>query len=614
MQILKYLKNYKKESCIAPLFKMLEAIFDLLVPLVIAKIIDNGIASGNTFYVLKMGAVLLLLAALGLTFSITAQYFAAKAAAGFGREIRHALFGHIQKLSYTQLDTQGTSTLITRMTTDINQVQSQVNMAIRLLLRSPFIVFGAMIMAFSVDSNTAMVFVIAIPVLSVIVYGIMLITIPLYKKVQGKLDGVMNSTRENIDGVRVIRAFNKQEQEVERYSVENKILEKFQLFAGRISNLMNPMTYIVINVATIGILWVGGERVNTGSLTQGQVVALVNYMSQILVELIKLANLIINLTKAFAAAGRIQEVFDIEPGMVEGSYGNYMDLKATENSEKNETNSDIISNNKNETNSVITNDSKNTENNSELTNANTDVAVCFENVSLKYEGAGDKSISNVNLKILRGQTVGIIGGTGSGKTSLINMIPRFYDATEGSVKIFGLDVKEYKKKALEKIVGVVPQKALLFKGTIRSNLLWGNENATEEEIVKALKISQSYDFVMDKDEGIESQVSQKGKNFSGGQKQRLTIARALVKQPKILILDDSSSALDYATDARLRHDIRELEDTTLFIVSQRTVSIMDADQIVVLDDGNVVGIGQHEELLKNCPVYQEIYQSQFKKD
>lgn len=602
MQILKYLKNYKKESCIAPLFKMLEAIFDLLVPLVVAKIIDDGIAREDTTYVLKMGGVMLLLAALGLTFSITAQYFAAKAAAGFGREIRHALFGHIQKLSYTQLDTQGTSTLITRMTTDINQVQSQVNMAIRLLLRSPFIVFGAMIMAFSVDSRTAMVFVIAIPVLSVIVYGIMLITIPLYKKVQGKLDGVMNSTRENIDGVRVIRAFNKQEQEVERYSVENKILEKFQLFAGRISNLMNPMTYIVINVATIGILWVGGERVNTGSLTQGQVVALVNYMSQILVELIKLANLIINLTKAFAAAGRIQEIFDIEPGMVEGNYGNDMDLKVTENCEKNETYSDIISNN------------KNTENNSELINKNTDVAVCFENVSLKYEGAGESSISNVNLKVLRGQTVGIIGGTGSGKTSLINMIPRFYDATEGSVKIFGVDVKKYKKKALEKIIGVVPQKALLFKGTIRSNLLWGGENATEDEIIKALKISQSYDFVMEKDEGIDSQVSQKGKNFSGGQKQRLTIARALVKHPKILILDDSSSALDYATDAKLRHDIRELDDTTLFIVSQRTASIMDADQIVVLDDGNVVGMGQHEELLNDCPIYQEIYQSQFKKD
>lgn len=602
MQILKYLKNYKKESCIAPLFKMLEAIFDLLVPLVVAKIIDDGIAREDTSYVLKMGGVLLLLAALGLTFSITAQYFAAKAAAGFGREIRHALFGHIQKLSYTQIDTQGTSTLITRMTTDINQVQSQVNMAIRLLLRSPFIVFGAMIMAFSVDSNTAMVFVIAIPVLSIIVYGIMLITIPLYKKVQGKLDEVMNSTRENIDGVRVVRAFNKQEQEVERYSVENKILENFQLFAGRISNLMNPMTYIVINLATIGILWGGGKRVDTGSLTQGQVVALVNYMSQILVELIKLANLIINLTKAFAAAGRIQEIFDIEPGMVEGSYEICKKLKKIEDSDVTKTGSYII------------NDNKIVENNSKLINTNTDVAVCFENVSLKYEGAGENSISNLNLKVLKGQSVGIIGGTGSGKTSLINMIPRFYDATEGSVKIFGVDVKEYKKKALKKMVGVVPQKALLFKGTIRSNLLWGNENATEEELIDALKISQSYDFVMDKEEGIDSQVSQKGKNFSGGQKQRLTIARALVKHPKILILDDSSSALDYATDARLRQEIRSLKDTTLFIVSQRTASIMDADQIVVLDDGNVVGIGQHEELLKNCSVYQEIYQSQFKKD
>ena len=470
-------------------------------------------------------------------------------------------------------------------------------MAIRLLLRSPFIVFGAMIMAFFVDGKTAMVFVVAIPVLSVIVYGIMLITIPLYKKVQSRLDKVMGSTRENLDGVRVIRAFNKQEQEVARYNEENATLEKFQLFAGRISTLMNPATYIVINVATIGILWVGGDRVNTGSLTQGQVVALVNYMSQILIELIKLANLIINLTKAFAASGRIQDIFDIEPGMAEGN----IELNLVNDNNSNDGTGKLAGEN----------DSDNKLKNPE--NYNKDIAVEFENATLKYQGAGESSIENVNFKAKTGQTIGIIGGTGSGKTSLINMIPRFYDPTEGKVKIFGIDAKDYKRKNLEDIIGVVPQKALLFKGTIRSNLLWGNENATEEELVEALKLSQSYDFVKEKDKGIDSEVAQKGKNFSGGQKQRLTIARALVKKPKILILDDSSSALDYATDAKLRSDIKTLKDITLFVVSQRTASIMDADRIVVLDDGKVVGFGTHDELLKDCSVYQEIYQSQFKK-
>lgn len=597
MKILRFLKNYKKESLLAPLFKMMEAIFDLLVPLVVARIIDDGIRRGDTTYVLQMGGVLLLLAACGLTFSLTAQFFAAKAAAGFGKELRHSLFDHIQKLSYTQLDNQGTSTLITRMTSDVNLVQTQVNMAIRLLLRSPFIVFGAMIMAFFVDGKTAMVFVVAIPVLSVIVYGIMLITIPLYKKVQSRLDKVMGSTRENLDGVRVIRAFNKQEQEVARYNEENATLEKFQLFAGRISTLMNPATYIVINVATIGILWVGGDRVNTGSLTQGQVVALVNYMSQILIELIKLANLIINLTKAFAASGRIQDIFDIEPGMAEGN----IELNLVNDNNSNDGTGKLAGEN----------DSDNKLKNPE--NYNKDIAVEFENATLKYQGAGESSIENVSFKAKTGQTIGIIGGTGSGKTSLINMIPRFYDPTEGKVKIFGIDAKDYKRKNLEDIIGVVPQKALLFKGTIRSNLLWGNENATEEELVEALKLSQSYDFVKEKDKGIDGEVAQKGKNFSGGQKQRLTIARALVKKPKILILDDSSSALDYATDAKLRSDIKTLKDITLFVVSQRTASIMDADQIVVLDDGKVVGFGTHDELLKDCSVYQEIYQSQFKK-
>lgn len=566
-QLLRFLKNYKKETILAPLFKMLEAAFDLMVPLVVAKIIDDGISGNDTGYVWGMGGVLLLLAFLGLAFSITAQFFAAKAAAGFGKELRHSLFEHIQKLSYTQLDNQGTSTLITRMTSDVNQVQSQVNMAIRLLLRSPFIVFGAMVMAFFVDAKTAMIFAVAIPVLSVIVYGIMLITIPLYKKVQSKLDMVMVSTRENLSGTRVIRAFNKQEEEIKRYNEENEILNKFQIFAGKISTVMNPATYIVINVATIAILWVGGERVDTGKLTQGQVVALVNYMSQILVELIKLANLIINLTKAFACARRIEDVLEIGEGMTEGKVFKGID---------------------------------------------DNVAVEFLNVSLKYEGASEVSIENVNFKALKGQTIGIIGGTGSGKSSLINMIPRFYDATEGVVKVKGVDVKDYKKAALENIVGIVPQKALLFKGTIRSNLLWGNEYATEEDLISALKMSQSYDFVMEKDGGMDAEVAQKGKNFSGGQKQRLTIARALVEKPEILILDDSSSALDNATDAKLRKELKNLKDTTVFMVSQRTSSIMGADQIIVLDDGQVVGMGTHQSLLKDCEVYKEIYESQFK--
>lgn len=566
-QLLRFLKNYKKETILAPLFKMLEAAFDLMVPLVVAKIIDDGISGNDTGYVWGMGGVLLLLAFMGLAFSITAQFFAAKAAAGFGKELRHSLFEHIQKLSYTQLDNQGTSTLITRMTSDVNQVQSQVNMAIRLLLRSPFIVFGAMVMAFFVDAKTAMIFAVAIPVLSVIVYGIMLITIPLYKKVQSKLDMVMVSTRENLSGTRVIRAFNKQEEEIKRYNEENEILNKFQIFAGKISTVMNPATYIVINVATIAILWVGGERVDTGKLTQGQVVALVNYMSQILVELIKLANLIINLTKAFACARRIEDVLEIGEGMTEGKVFKGID---------------------------------------------DNVAVEFLNVSLKYEGASEVSIENVNFKALKGQTIGIIGGTGSGKSSLINMIPRFYDATEGVVKVKGVDVKDYKKAALENIVGIVPQKALLFKGTIRSNLLWGNEYATEEDLISALKMSQSYDFVMEKDGGMDAEVAQKGKNFSGGQKQRLTIARALVEKPEILILDDSSSALDNATDAKLRKELKNLKDTTVFMVSQRTSSIMGADQIIVLDDGKVVGMGTHQSLLKDCEVYKEIYESQFK--
>lgn len=566
-QLFRYLKDYKKESVLAPLFKMLEACFDLLVPLVVASIIDSGIAKRDIPYVWKMGGVLLILAIVGLAFSITAQYFAAKASAGFGKRLRHDLFTHIESLSYTQIDKYGASTFITRMTADINQIQTQVNMVLRLLLRSPFIVIGAMIMAFTVDVKTAMVFVVSIPVLSVIVYGIMLITIPLYKKVQGMLDKVMSSTRENLSGTRVIRAFNQENDEIEDYNEENQVLNKFQIFVGRISTLMNPATYIVVNFAIIAILWVGGQRVQTGSMTQGQVVALVNYMSQILVELIKLASLIINLTKAFACARRVNDIFAIPADLDNGTLTDGIDKT---------------------------------------------VKVEFNNVSLKYEGAGENSIENVNLKVNSGETIGVIGGTGCGKTTLVNMIPGFYNATEGSVRIEGSDIKEFKKTALREKIGVVPQKSLLFKGTIRSNLLWGNSEATEEDLIDALKKSQSYDFVMEKEKGLDTEVAQAGRNFSGGQKQRLAIARALVRKPEILILDDSSSALDFATDARLRAEIKKMEGVTTFVVSQRTSSIMHADQIIVLDDGQVVGLGTHETLLKDCDVYKEIYQSQFK--
>ncbi len=573
--LLKYLRHYKKETFLAPLFKMLEAIFDLLVPLVVAAIIDRGIASRDTGYVLKMGSILLVLAVVGLALALTAQFFAAKAAAGFGTELRHDLFAHIQKFTYSQLDRQGTATLITRMTSDVNQVQSQVNMAIRLLLRSPFIVFGAVVMAFIVDMQTAWVFVIAIPALSVIVYGIMLITIPMYKKVQSGLDQIMGSTRENLSGVRVIRAFNKQKAEIERYADENLALYKMQMLAGRISTIMNPATYVIVNAAIIGILWFGGKRVYSGKLTQGQVVALVNYMSQILIELIKLAGLIINLIKAFACASRIEEVFRLEPDMREGSYD------GTKSADNTGTIEDIP-------------------------------AVEFEHVSAAYSKTGGEAITDVNFKAMRGQTIGVIGGTGSGKTTLINLIPRFYDAVRGSVKIDGIDVRKYTFDCLRKKVGVVPQKAMLFEGTIRSNLLWGNSDADEQELIEALKLSQAYDFVMEKEHGLDTAVEQNGQNFSGGQRQRLTIARALVRKPEILILDDSSSALDYVTDAKLRMALKSLKNTTTFVVAQRTASIMNADRIVVFDDGNIAGMGTHQQLLEQCEVYQEIYESQFK--
>lgn len=566
--LLKYLRNYKKESVFAPLFKMLEASFELFVPLVVAKIIDNGIAKGDNIYVLKMGGALLLLAIIGLTCSLTAQYFAAKAAAGFGTEVRHTLFKHIQTFSYDEIDRLGSSTLITRLTSDLNQVQSQVNMFLRLFLRSPFIVFGATIMAFTVDVKAALVFVVAIPILAVIVFGIMLVTIPMYKKVQNGLDKILSGTRENLAGTRVIRAFNKEQNEIDSYNESNDALNKFQIFVGKISAVMNPFTFVVVNFAMIGIIYVGGIRVDAGYLTQGMVVALINYMSQILIELIKLANLIINLTKAFACANRIEDVMKVESSM---KFGN------------------------------------------ETEGRNKEIAVEFKDVSLMYAGSSENTIEGLNLKVLKGQTIGVIGGTGSGKTSLINMIPRFYDATKGQILVNGTDVKEYTEESLRNKIGIVPQKAVLFKGTIRSNLLWGNENATENDLMEALKQAQGYDFVMQKENGIDSAVEQNGRNFSGGQRQRLTIARALVKKPEILILDDSSSALDYTTDANLRKEIAKLKDMTVFIVSQRTASIMDADQIVVLDDGNVMGIGTHKELLENCEVYKEIYESQFKK-
>ena len=566
--LLKYLKNYKKESVFAPLFKMLEASFELFVPLVVAKIIDNGIAKGDNIYVLKMGGALLLLAIIGLTCSLTAQYFAAKAAAGFGTEVRHELFKHIQTFSYDEIDRLGSSTLITRLTSDLNQVQSQVNMFLRLFLRSPFIVFGATIMAFTVDVKAALVFVVAIPILAVIVFGIMLATIPMYKKVQNGLDKILSETRENLSGTRVIRAFNKEQNEIDSYNESNDALNKFQIFVGKISAVMNPLTFVVVNFAMIGIIYVGGIRVDAGYLTQGMVVALINYMSQILIELIKLANLIINLTKAFACANRIEDVMKVESSM---KFGNETEGK------------------------------------------NKEIEVEFKDVSLMYAGSSENTIEGLNLKVLKGQTIGVIGGTGSGKTSLINMIPRFYDATKGEVLVNGTNVKEYTEEGLRNKIGIVPQKAVLFKGTIRSNLLWGNESATENDLMEALKQAQSYDFVMQKENGIDSVVEQNGRNFSGGQRQRLTIARALVRKPEILILDDSSSALDYTTDANLRKEIAKLKDMTVFIVSQRTASIMDADQIVVLDDGNIMGIGTHKELLENCEVYNEIYESQFKK-
>ena len=568
-KLLRFLKDYKKESILSPLFKLLEASFELFVPLVMAAIIDTGIGNKDGGFILKMCGILILLAIVGLTCSITAQYFAAKAAVGFATKVRHALFDHIQKLSYTEMDTAGTDTMITRMTSDINQAQSGVNMVLRLFLRSPFIVFGAMIMAFTIDVKAALIFVVTIPVLSVVVFGIMIITIPLFRRVQASLDKVLGVTRENLTGNRVIRAFNKEQEEIADFDESNERLTDVQLFVGKISALMNPLTYIIINVALVILIWTGAIQVNIGKISQGEVVALVNYMSQILVELVKLANLIITVTKAIACGNRVQSIFEMETSMVDG------------NGSKKE---------------------------------DTGYTVEFRNVSMRYKGAGADTLTGIDFKAKPGDTIGIIGGTGSGKSSVVNLIPRFYDVTEGQVMVDGMDVREYKITDLRDKIGIVPQKAVLFAGTVRSNLAWGKEDATEEEMQQALSVAQAAEVVDKKDGKLDAEVEQGGKNFSGGQKQRLTIARALVKQPEILIMDDSSSALDYATDAKLRQAIHNMPNRpTVFIVSQRAASIMYADKIIVLDDGTVAGTGTHEELLKDCRVYQEIYYSQFKR-
>ena len=609
-ELLKYIKDYKKECVLGPLFKLLEACFDLTVPIVMAKIIDEGIAKSDSHFILVYGGVLILLAAVGLLSSITAQYFAAKAAVGFATNLRHGLFKHIESLSFTEMDTVGISTLITRMTSDINQMQSGVNMALRLFLRSPFIVFGAAVMAFTVDIKAAIVFAVVIPILAIVVLGIMAVSMPLYRKVQAGLDGILGRTRQNLTGVRVIRAFDKEEAEKEDFNNENQILTNLQLLVGRISALTNQVTYIFLNVALVVLLYVGAIRVDGGVLTQGKVIALVNYMSQILVELIKLANTIVLSTKAVACGKRIQTVFEMKPSITDDFVSEdeeNISLKDTDSAKSGELKSDT------------NNDMKNTialgkdlSNNSADKNAK-GAEVVFENVDLTYKGAGDKSLENISFTANAGSTIGIIGGTGSGKSSLVNLIPRFYDATAGKVLIDGKNVKDYKVSEVRSIVGIVMQKAVLFKGSIRENMKWGNDKATDDEINFALENAQAAEIVAGKEGGLDYMIEQSGRNLSGGQKQRFTIARALVRRPKVLILDDSASALDFATDAKLRKSLKQLGyEPTTFIVSQRTSSIKHADMILVLDDGKVVGKGTHDELLENCEVYHEIYMSQFK--
>ncbi len=575
-KLLVYLKEYKKETVLGPLFKLLEASFELIVPLVVASMIDIGIANEDKGYILKMCLILALLGFVGLVCAVTAQFFAAKAAVGFAAKLRYGLFAHIQTLSFSKMDREGTSTLITRLTSDINQVQNGVNLVLRLFLRSPFIVFGAMIMAFTVDVKAAVVFVVVIPLLSVVVFGIMLLSIPLFKKVQDNLDKVLGITRENLTGVRVIRAFGQETGEIKKFDEQTDELKKIQEFSGKVSALMNPLTYVIVNGGLMVLIYIGAIRVEAGVLSQGQVVALINYMSQILVELVKLANLIITVTKAVACGNRIQSILEIQAGMEQGE---------TSNTEK-------IAD----------------------TGENTKVVgtVEFEHVSLGYHEGGEEALTDIHFMAKKGETIGIIGGTGSGKSSLVNLIPRFYDVTAGAVKIDGKDVRDYNLTELRDKIGVVMQKAVLFKGTIRDNLLWGNENATDEELWEALSIAQAKEFVEKKENMLDEMITQEGRNLSGGQKQRLSIARALVKKPEILILDDSASALDYATDAALRKTLKEMPgDTTVFIVAQRASSLMHADKIIVLDDGEVQEIGTHEELLRNCEVYQEIYYSQF---
>ena len=567
----KYMRDYRREGILAPLFKLLEASLELLVPLVMAQIIDTGIANGDGGFILSRCGILAALAAVGLLCSITAQYFAAKASVGFAAKLRSTLFKHIQSLSYSKLDTQGTGTIIARITGDINQVQSGMNLALRLLLRSPFVVFGAMIMAFTIDVKAALVFVVTIPLLSIVVFGIMLWSIPMYKKVQARLDKVLGITRENLSGVRVIRAFCKEDEERREFGERNAALTKLQLIVGRVSAAMNPATYIMINLGIAVLIYVGALRVDSGILTQGQVVALYNYMSQILVELVKLASLIITITKALACAGRVSAALDVETDM----HG--ADAMPKEN--------------------------------------DTDEEVRFENVEFSYATGGEPALSGISFSVKKGETIGIIGGTGSGKSSLVSLIPRFYDATGGHVYIKGNDVKDYPLGALREMVGMVPQKAVLFKGTIRENLRWGNADATEEEMERALSDAQALEIVKAKPEGLDSPVAQNGKNLSGGQRQRLTIARALIKKPEILILDDSASALDYATDLALRRSLAALSyKPTVFIVSQRASSILHADKIAVLDEGKMVGLGTHDELMQTCPVYREIYYSQYEQE
>lgn len=567
-ELMKYLKGHEKETILAPLFKLLEALMDLLVPLVVANIINVGIANHDTASIMHNVILLIVLAVLGLAFSITAQYFAAKVSAEVGTDLRQDMFDHIEHMSYTQLDHLGSSTLITRLTSDINQVQSGLNMSLRLLLRSPFIVFGSLIMAFTINVKAALVFAVAIPILSIVVFGIMLVSIPLFKKVQTKLDAVTDLTRENLTGVRVIRAFGKEREEVKDFEQKNEDLTKINIYVGKLSALLNPVTYALINIATIVLIYVGAVQVNLGAIQQGDVVALYNYMAQMIIELIKLASLIITINKSIACANRVSQILTMPEGMT------YPSQSAGSQQEKG--------------------------------------TIVFDHVSLTYQDAGEETLSDISFTITKGQTVGIIGGTGSGKSSVMNLIPRFYDASKGSVQVDGLDVKDYDAHALNERIGIVPQKAVLFKGTIRDNLKWGNENADDAELWQALTLAQAKEVVEGKEGGLDFALEQNGRNLSGGQKQRLTIARAIVKRPEILILDDSASALDFATDAALRRSLRTLsKDTTTLIVSQRVSSIMQADLILVLNDGCLAGQGTHEQLMKNCEVYQEIYYSQF---